>query len=119
MSFPLQIAPLVRFKVEGAFTGEAGEPIPFEFHLTCERLGSQAAIDALNTAIAERVTANSTTPLTDALAPKVRGWQLQDEAGKEVPFTQDALLDVLNRPGVSQLAYALLCRESGAKAKNS
>jgi hypothetical protein len=120
MTFPITIAPLVRFKVEGNFSGETGEAIPFEFHLTCERLGDQAAVDKFHADIAEHATKGSTTPITDALLSRVKGWALKDAAtNQDVPFSDTALRGVLDRQGVSQLAYSGLVRESGAKAKNS
>ena len=119
MAIIITVSPTVRFKVEGIETGEDGGAVPFEFSLTAERLAESTDVVALRNAATAREAAGSLTPLTDVLLTKLKGWAGPRTAeGQDVPFSEDACRQLLNRPGIAVLAYDAYIKAVGAKAKN-
>ncbi|HYC00346.1 MAG TPA: hypothetical protein VEC57_14510 [Candidatus Limnocylindrales bacterium] len=120
MAFKVVVSPTLRFRVEGTTTLENGEREDFDFWLVAERLATSSDTRALEESVAAIEKAGSRTPITDTLVPKMRAWAGPvGEAGEDVPFSPEALRNVLNMPGIAALAFNAYVAACGAKAKNS
>jgi hypothetical protein len=117
MALRLVLSPVVKFPVKGALTAEDGQTVDFDFTLTADRIGTSAQVGELTEAIRIAEAAGSKTPITDCLAPRVRGWHgVEDTDGEPMPFTEQALCDLLNLPGAATLVLAALLRASSVRA---
>ena len=116
MGISIIVAPLVRFRVEGHFTGESGQPQPFDFWLTMDRLRDVSEVQA---AIDEVSKSTGQTPYTDALAPRVKAWEgPTGEGGAPLACEPGNVRSLLNLPGMALLVWTRWMRETGAQAKN-
>lgn len=119
MSITIVVSPTVRFKVEGMETAEDGSDKSFTFWLTAERLADSTQVVALQKQVREVEMAGSETPITDALLPKLRGWNgPKTPEGQDVPFSEDACRALLNRPGMAARTFAAYISAVGVRAKN-
>lgn len=120
MPIIITVSPTVRFKVEGVETSEDGTPVPFDFSLTADRLAQSTDVAAMRAEANRLEAAGSATPITDVMLTKLKGWAGPKTAeGVDVPFSTDAVRQLLNRPGIAALAYNAYVEAVGARAKNS
>lgn len=109
MAIKLTVSNKVGFKVKGSINNEAGQPEPFEFSLTADRLDTEAI----------QATTQSEGTLVDFLASVITDWKgVKDEDGAPVPYSEDALRQLSKIPGVAGLIFSTYFAEAGAKAKN-
>lgn len=109
MAFKLVVSNTVAVPVAGRLPDASGRPVPFSFTLQARRLPAGELRQAIE--------ANDRT-VPEFLASLVEGWSgVQDDAGRELPFSAEglnALLDIVGMAGVMFSAYLEAC---GAKGK--
>lgn len=111
MSFKLQIAAKLKFKVKGTIKDEAGIDQPFDFSLTAQRLDADT--------IRARLKDDADASIADFLASVVEDWQgVKDAEDQPLPFTDANLRAVCKVPGLAPLMFQTYFAEVGAKAKN-
>ena len=109
MAIKIILSALVKFPVKGELNDEKGNKQPVHFTLTCER----------RTAEEWKEIFKEGEKLSDGFAQITKDWgDVQDDQGKPVPYSKDALEQLFRIPGVAQLAYVAYVTESGVKAKN-
>lgn len=101
----------LRVHVKGQIAGEpGGAPVEFDFHLVCKRL-TQSEIDA--------VMDDKKALIKDFCHANTESWEgVIGELGAPVPFSQDALDQVLDEPGMRSVCFAAYMRDVSAVAKN-
>lgn len=108
MSIKITVSDTVRFKVAGTIADASG-PQPFDFSLVARRLDAEQLRVRLD---------DSDTSIVDFLAEVVTGWQgVKGDAG-ELPYSPDALRQLLQIPGLAALSMRSYLADVGAKAKN-
>lgn len=109
MAIKIVLSSLVKFRVKGELNDEKGNKQTVDFSLTCER----HAADQWPSIFKEG------EKLSVGFASITKDWgDVQDEEGKPVPYSADALDQLFRIPGVAQLSYVAYVTESGVKAKN-
>lgn len=109
MAITIEVSDLVKFKVKGTINDETGTAKPFDFWLTCERLDA----DELSAKI------KGDGNITEFMVDLVRDWdEVRTLAGQKIPFSVDALRQLLAIPGVAYVSYRTYTVEVGAKEKN-
>lgn len=117
MAISIIVSDLVRFKVAGVINTDTGASQPFDFWLTMSRLRDTAEAQSYLGEIRDR--AESATPITDALAPRVRAWNgVTGVDGAELPCTEEHVRELLNMVGMAAMVHTSYLQEAGAKAKN-
>lgn len=117
MALNIVISPSVRFKVAGSITTEDGKDAPFDFWLTAERLKDTAEVQGYLDSIKD-ADPSARTPVTDALALRITGWDGVKSGSQAVDFSDASLRALLNMPGMALLVHSRYLRECGAKEKN-
>jgi len=117
MALNIVVSPSVRFKVTGTIAGEDGRDVPFDFWLTADRLKDTADVQAYLDEIKDS-DPSARTPVTDALAKRVTGWDGVKSGADVLPFADASLRAMLNLPGMALLVHSRYLRECGAKEKN-
>lgn len=111
MGIKIVVSDTVGIKVKGAINNEAGTPQPFDFGLTCRRLGADE--------IRDRLSAGEETSLEDFMVGIVMGWTgVKDADDKPLDYSEDNFRALCKIPGVAALAFRTYLAESGAKEKN-
>ena len=111
MAIKIVISDTVGFKVKGTINDAAGVAQPFDFGLTCTRLDAEQ--------IEKRLKSDSDASIADFLADVIEDWTgVRDADDKQIPYTEAALRQLCNIPGVGGLAFRTYLAEVGAKAKN-
>lgn len=109
MAIKIILSALVKFPVKGELNDEKGNKQPVHFTLTCER----------RTAEEWKEIFPEGEKFSSGFAKITKDWSdVQDEHGKPVPYSPEALDKLFLIPGVAQLAYVSYVTESGVKAKN-
>ena len=110
MALKLVVSATVLIAVAGLLHDEAGVARPFTCSLTCDRLTAEG--------IRERLEQKSRNT-QDFMREVIRGWRdVLGEDGNQVPFSPEACDQLLNIPGLANLAFAAYFEGCGAKAKN-
>ncbi len=110
MAIKITVSDRVTFAVKGTLTDDAGAAQGFDFLLTARRLSSDQLQAELQ---------NTERKVPEFMAGVVEGWKkVLDDDGAEVPFSQQALAQLFQIPGLSSLAFSRYLSESGAKEKN-
>lgn len=113
MSFRLIVSNTVTIPVSGSMPDAAGKPSRFSFTLRAKRL-SLSELRTMTDGVDDR-----TAP--QFLLDNVQGWDnVLDDDGNLVPFSRDALeqmLEILGMAGLILSAYVEACGAKGA-AKN-
>ena len=111
MAIDIQIDDAVRFPVKGKIFDAEGREREFHFEMDMERMDQ----DQFDKELAnDRITVRS---LVERLA---KGWDgVKDKDGKDVPFGNAALKQLLRIPGLCNLIWVAYCEYAGARAKNS
>lgn len=109
--FVLKIADKVRFTVEGKLAdAQTGRAVPFAFKLDGARLGAEEV---------RTLAQDATKTVADVLVDKITGWaDVADEHGQPVPYSAEALRQLLDHLGLAPLVLQAYIEASGAKAKN-
>lgn len=111
MAFKLIARDIVQVPVKGVLANETGKAEPFDFSLTCRRLGADAMRDQLK--------AGGERSLKEFMAPLVQGWRgVLDAQGNAVDFNPDALDALLDTPGLAALVFESYAKEQAAREKN-
>lgn len=112
MAIKIEVSKKVKFKVDGATTGEDGRDEKFDFTLVAKRIDGDE--------VKRLVEDNGDQSIIDFLLTVVESWAgVLDAAGQSVSFTEDHFRTLMrNIPGLAQLTFARYLREIGAKAKN-
>ncbi|MFZ4498751.1 MAG: hypothetical protein ACOYMX_03490 [Burkholderiales bacterium] len=115
MSIRLVVSDTVTVPVSGNLRDADGKLVPFAYTLKCKRLNT--------TALKLQIEAVSNGELTgDAfMSSVVVGWSgVADEDGKAVEFSEGALSQLWELPGMAGVAFAefLVCNSAQGKAKN-
>jgi hypothetical protein len=111
MPIKINVGDRIRFKVVGRLRNEAGAEESFDFTLAARRLEAQVLRD--------RLAPNQTETVDEFLLSVVDGWAgVRDDANAEVPFSPEALTQLLRIPGLGRLAFEAYVIETGARAKN-
>ncbi len=111
MAIKIVLSPLVKFKVEGTVKDEAGVDQPFNFWLTCRRLDADQ--------IKAKLQNESDASLTEFMASVIEGWEgVRDHDDKPLPYSEEALPQLMRIAGVAPLAFRTYLLEVGAKEKN-
>lgn len=111
MTIKIVISDTVGIKVKGAINDAAGNPQPFSFGLTCDRLDAEQ--------IKSKLENESDATITDFMADIAHGWsEVRDADDKPMPFSAEALRQLFRIPGVAGLAFRTYLSEVGAKEKN-
>lgn len=110
MAFKLVVSNTVSVPVKGVLTDAQGRAEPFAFQLVCKRLGAAdlaRAVDARDKAVGE------------FLAEVVQGWSgVNDGDANAITYSDEALRQLLDVPGLAVLAFQAYLREVGAREKN-
>lgn len=117
MAFKLIISDTVTVPVKGFMTDETGRQQPVEFRLTCKR----KRVSELKQADAARRQVGSPEPFdpADFMRDVTTGWHdMLDAAGQPLAFSVSGLDELLDIPGIAQIAFASYARENGAREKN-
>lgn len=109
MAIKITVSNRVKFKVEGTLKDEDGKDKPFSFSLLCNRLAADQ----------HRERTKGDIDFTQFMVEETNTWfDVQDEAGKAVEYSEEAFRELLNQPGMAALTYFTYMRETGAKQKN-
>lgn len=109
MGIKLVLSKLVKFPVKGEINDEKGNKQAVHFTLTCERRQPEDWKEVFVEG----------EKLSVGFAKIIKDWSdVQDEEGKPVPYSPEALDQLFSIPGVAQLTYVAYVTESGVKAKN-
>lgn len=115
MAFKLILSNTVRFPVKGTLTNEAGESEAFDFHLIAKRIDT----DALEPPPAADGQPTPRPTIDDVLRANITGWDgLLGADDKPLPFSADALGQLLKVFGMSGLCFQAFTAASGAKSGN-
>lgn len=109
MAIKIVVSDHVTFKVKGVLTGDSGASESIEFGVTARRLkhGELQAVIAGQPKDAEFA------------RDVVTGWRdVRDAENREVPFSPEALDQLLQIHGVAALIVLAYLAEVGARAKN-
>jgi len=110
MPFKLIVSNTVLVPVKGVINDAAGKSSPFSFSLTCQRLNADELKEALS---------SSDTLVGDVVARVAQDWSgVLDEEGQPVAYSDLALKQLLNIPGVAALCFGAYIQAVGAKEKN-
>lgn len=111
MAIDIQIDDTVRFPVKGKLFDAEGREREFHFDLDMQRMDQ----DEFDKELAnDRITVRA---LVERLA---KGWAgVKGPEGDDVPFSNNALKQLLRIPGLSNLIWVAYCEYAGARAKNS
>lgn len=111
MAIDIQIDDTVRFHVKGKLFDAEGREREFHFDLDMQRMDQ----DEFDKELAnDRITVRA---LVERLA---KGWAgVKGPEGDDVPFSNNALKQLLRIPGLSNLIWVAYCEYAGARAKNS
>lgn len=116
MSFKLVKRDRMLVAVKGHFTTAEGGKEHFDCKLVCNRI-PQSEVDSYVKGFADASADRQSS--ADFLRDKVTGWQgVQDESGVDVPFSEEALEEMFETPGMATLAHTAYFESLGAKAKN-
>lgn len=109
--FVLKIDDKVRFTVQGTLAdAQTGRAVPFAFKLDGARLRAEEV---------RTLAQDANKTVADVLADKITGWaDVADETGQPVPYSADALRQMLDTLGLAPLVLQAYIEASGAKAKN-
>ena len=111
MAIKIVVSDTVGIPVKGTINDAAGIAQPFSFKLTCTRL----AVDEYQARLKDQ----GDTPIVDFLVGVTTGWsEVRDDDNKDVPFSESALRQLCNIPGVAGIAFRSYQLEVGAKEKN-
>lgn len=106
--FKLIVSATVLIAVAGKIPNEAGVALPFDFTLKCDRLPADQIRN-----LVEKST------ITEVVRKVSRGWDaVTDDDGNAVPFSVEALDQLLNVPGMAKVCFDAYFEGCGAKAKN-
>lgn len=109
MAIKITVSPRAKFYVEGTEKDEDGKDVPFKFGLLCKRTPA----DQLSSETRGEVN------MADFMLGKVETWfDVTDDDGKPLEYSEDAFRQLLKRPGMALLVYITYLRETGSKAKN-
>ena len=109
MAIKISVSPRVKFPIEGSFKNDEGADEPFKFSLLCKRLDAEE----------HRERAKADIDYIATMVELTEAWfDVKDDSGKPLEYSEDGLRALLKRPGLATLAYFTYVRESGAKAKN-
>lgn len=109
MSIKITVASRAKFRVKGSFNDETGKPQPFDFGLLCRRLDAETL----------REKTAGEVNLLDFMASVTEDWfDVKGDDDKPLPFSEAALRQLLDLPGLAWLAYRTFLSETGAKEKN-
>lgn len=110
MALKLVVSATVLIAVSGLLHDEAGVARPFSCSLTCDRLSAEEIRERL-----DRKNRNT----QDFMREVIRGWgDVLDDDGNPVPFSAQARDQLLNIPGLANVAFGSYFEGCGAKAKN-
>jgi len=110
MAICLVIDDKVKVPVKGFLSDSKGRSSKFEFALICRRQ-SQEEIDVQVQTEGKK--------LSEIVQEVATDWEgVVGEDGKPVPFSQDALAQLLGIGNLSALAFTSYVKERGAKEKN-
>lgn len=111
MAFQLIERNTVAVTIKGILNdATTGQPQPFDFVLHCQRMD----VPALQAALA-----NKERSVRDFLQSVAQGWAgVQGADGSTLPFSPEAFAQMLNLPGLEQLAFDAYLAQQGARAKN-
>jgi hypothetical protein len=108
MSIKITVSDKVRCKVSGTIADASG-PQPFDFSFVARRLSADELADQLT---------NSDQLVEEFLAGVIESWQgVKAEAG-EIPYSREALGQLLQIPGIGRLMLGAYITDCGARAKN-
>lgn len=111
MSIKIVVSNTVKFKVKGTLKDEAGVDQPFDFTLTCMRLNADQ--------VREKLQGQSDALVAEFMSDVIEDWSgVRGDDDKPVPYSEAALKELFNIPGVALLAFNTYLLEIGAKAKN-
>lgn len=110
MAIKITVSNQVQFKVRGTLNDDAGVARAFDFDIICRRLGTDELQQEL---------ADDKRKLTEVVARVVTGWRrVLDDTDAEVPFSDGALHQLMQIPGLPALVYRQYLQEAGVKEKN-
>lgn len=110
MAFKLVARNVCPVKVKGVLTGEDGKPEPFDFTLVCARTPQSDLMAAFD---------DKERSVIDFVRDRVEGWSgVKDQADRDLPFSREALDQLLEVPGVARLAFDAYLLEQQAREKN-
>lgn len=110
MVFKLIERNTVAVPVKGEIADESGKTERFDFSLLCRRLGADALSEQLK---------DSERSIKAFMLDVTEGWRnVADADGNPVPFSESHLDELLETPGMAQLAFQCYLKEQAVKAKN-
>lgn len=109
MAIKITVSDLVKVKCAGTIADERG-PQPFEFAYTARRLDA----DALRARIGD----DNDEPIADFLGEVIVGWSGVRGDDGEIPYSREALAQLLRITGVGAVMLRAYLDHVGAKAKN-
>lgn len=112
MSIKIKVSDAVRFPVEGKLRDADGKEKDFSFELVMDRMDQEQFDQSLT---------DPDSKVSDLVPSKARDWNgVVDTDGKTpVPFSQDALKQLLLIPGLTTIVWVSYCKHAGVQAKNS
>ena len=108
MSIRIKVSDTVRIACKGTIADVNG-PQPFDFSFLAKRLDEKTLAAKLG---------ESDSLISDFLASIVTGWSGVKDDNGEVPFSEDALRELMLTPGLSRIMFRQYLEDCGAKAKN-
>lgn len=109
MAIKITVSDKVRVKVAGTIADAAG-PQPFEFSFLAKRLNADE--------LRGRLDESNETTVSAFLAELIDGWAgVRGDSG-DIPYSADALQQLLLIPGLAMLMFRQYLTDCGARAKN-
>lgn len=110
MAIKIVVSDTVAFKVKGTINDAEGKPEAFDFRLTCKRLDAEEI---------KTVVSDNEGTIKEFLQDTITGWSgVQDGNGASLPYSADALAQLLLIPGLSAQIFRTYLAEVGTKEKN-
>jgi hypothetical protein len=111
MAFKLMMRNSVVVPLKGELKDDNGKPERFEFALVCRRMGADELRETLK---------DGQRTMKAVMLDVTEGWRnvLDADGQTPVPFATEPLDQLLDTPGLAQLAFEAYLKEQAAHAKN-